>query len=387
MNDAFKKYVKGDRIIWMIIVVLGLFSALVVYSATGNLAYKHHDGNTVHYLFQHGRMLLLGLGIIVLVHNLSYKIFARFALPLLYFSILLLGITLVSGVNLNQANRWMTVPLIGIQFQPSELAKIALIIYVAKILARFQAEDQSPAQAFKPIMIHVLLVCGLIFTQNFSTAALIGLVCMVLMIIGRIPMKYILGTIGAGVLFVVMVFLLSPHVSFLRRAETWKARIERYTSEGESADDPGNFQAERSQMAIATGGLLGAGPGNSKQRYFLPHPYSDFVFAIIVEEFGLWGAVVVILCYLLLLFRAGVIVRASTRTFPALLVVGLSFLLVIQALVNMSVAVGLLPVTGQTLPFLSMGGTSILFTGVALGAILSVSRFNMLEKEAAKNKE
>lgn len=389
MNETFKKYIKGDRIIWMVIVALALFSGLVVYSATGNLAYKHQDGNSVYYLFRHAGFLLAGLGVIVFVHNMSYKLFARFSVLLLYLSILLLLITLATGVSLNQASRWLTVPVVGIRFQPSELAKLALMVYIAKVLAQFQADGESAGKGFKPIIIHVMIVCGLIFTEDFSTSALIGGTSLVVMFIGRMPLKYIFGTILTCVLGLAMVIWLSSYVPIFHRAETWKARIENFFSDDEVVEvEKGYYsQAESSKMAIATGGVMGKGPGNSQQRYFLPHPYSDFVYAIIVEEFGVWGALVILLAYLILLFRAGVIVRASSRTFPALLVVGLTLMLVFQAFINMGVAVGIFPVTGQPLPLVSMGGTSILFTCAAFGAILSVSRHNIEEKEAALTKE
>ncbi|MBI9064414.1 MAG: FtsW/RodA/SpoVE family cell cycle protein [Marinilabiliaceae bacterium] len=389
MNETFKKYIKGDRIIWMVIVALALFSGLVVYSATGNLAYKHQDGNSVYYLFRHAGFLLTGLGVIVFVHNMPYKLFARFSVLLLYLSILLLLITLVTGVSLNQASRWLTVPVVGIRFQPSELAKLALMVYIAKVLAQFQADGESAGKGFKPIIIHVMVVCGLIFTEDFSTSALIGGTSLVVMFIGRVPLKYIFGTILTCVLGLAMVIWLSSYVPVFHRAETWKARIENFSSDDDVVEEDKGYysQAESSKMAIATGGFVGKGPGNSQQRYFLPHPYSDFVYAIIVEEFGVWGALVILLAYLILLFRAGVIVRASSRTFPALLVIGLTLMLVFQAFINMGVAVGIFPVTGQPLPLVSMGGTSILFTCAAFGAILSVSRHNIEEKEAALTKE
>jgi len=389
MNETFKKYIKGDRIIWMVILALALFSGLVVYSATGNLAYKHQDGNSVYYLFRHAGFLLTGLGVIVFVHNMPYKLFARFSVILLYLAILLLLITLATGVSLNQASRWLTVPVVGIRFQPSELAKLALMVYIAKVLAQFQADGESAGKGFKPIIIHVMIVCGLIFTEDFSTSALIGGTSLVVMFIGRIPLKYIFGTILTCVLGLAMVIWLSSYVPVFHRAETWKARIENFSSDDEVVEEDKGYysQAESSKMAIATGGFVGKGPGNSQQRYFLPHPYSDFVYAIIVEEFGVWGALVILLAYLILLFRAGVIVRASSRTFPALLVVGLTLMLVFQAFINMGVAVGIFPVTGQPLPLVSMGGTSILFTCAAFGAILSVSRHNIEEKEAALTKE
>lgn len=389
MNELIRKYIKGDRIIWYVIIALAVFSSLVVYSATGNLAYKHHDGNAVFYLFRHAKFLLAGIAIIIAVHHLHYKWFARFATVFLYFSIALLVVTLFTGDSLNQASRWLTVPVVGISFQPSELAKLALMMYVAKVLAQYQSDDGSADEAFKPIMIHVAIVCGLIFKEDFSTAALIGTTALVVMFIGRVSLKYILGTVGALLLFVTIIIFSAEHVPFLHRAATWKARLERHFQDNEDGAEASaaDYQAERSKMAIATGGFIGKGPGNSHQRYFLPHPYSDFVYAIITEEFGFFGAVMVMLAYLILLFRSGVIVRASTRTFPAFLVVGLATLLSVQAFINMGVAVGVFPVTGQPLPLVSMGGTSTLFTCLALGAILSVSRNNMKEKVAPDNDE
>lgn len=388
MNETLKKYIKGDRIIWFVILALSIFSSLVVYSATGNLAYKHHDGNAIYYLFRHAKFLILGIGIIVAVHHLHYKWFARFATVFLYFSIALLAITLLTGVNLNYASRWLTVPVVGISFQPSELAKLALMIYIAKVLAQYQRDDGNADEAFKPVMIHVGIVCGLIFTEDFSTAALIGATALIVMFIGRVSLKYIMGTVGIVLVLVTLIIFSAEYVPFLHRGATWKARIENHFKDAEEEGaDVADYQVERARMAIATGGFFGKGPGNSHQRYFLPHPYSDFVFAIIAEEFGLLGAFVVMLAYLILLFRAGVIVRASTRTFPALLVVGLSTLLSVQAFINMGVAVGVFPVTGQPLPLVSMGGSSTLFTCLALGAMLSVSRNNMQEKSALMAEE
>lgn len=388
MNELLKKYIKGDRIIWYVIIALAVFSSIVVYSATGNLAYKHQGGNAVFYLFRHAKFLMVGIAIITVVHHINYKWFARFATAFLYLSIVLLAITAVSGVSLNQASRWLTIPVVGISFQPSEIAKLALMMYIAKVLAQYQSNDRTADEAFKPIMLHVGIVCALIFKDDFSTAALIGATSWVIMMIGRVSFKYLFGTVVAVVLFVAVVLWLSDYVPFLHRASTWKARVERFVGgDEETSEGTADYQSERSQMAIATGGITGKGPGNSQQRYFLPHPYSDFVYAIIVEEWGLIGGFFVMLAYLILLFRVGVIVRGSSRTFPAFLVIGLGTLLVVQAFINMGVAVGVMPVTGQPLPLVSMGGTSTLFTCLAFGAILSVSRNNIEEKELASQAE
>ncbi len=383
LKGALQKYFKGDPILWGVIAVLAAISLLAVYSSTGSLAYKYQGGNTYYYMFKHFVFLMVGIALIWGIHQLDYKVFAKYATLLLWVSIGLLFITLVTGMSLNQASRWLTVPGIGLSFQPSELAKLALIIYIARTLARHQDADYGARDAFRPIMVYVGLVCGLIFTEDFSTAFLIGFIAFLMMFIGRVPFRFLFGTVSAVVLIVILLFLAAPYLPFLHRAETWKARIERFVSDDDS-DSDGSYQSRQAQMAVATGGLMGKGPGNSKQRNFLPHPYSDFIFAIIVEEWGVIGAILMIMCYVVFLFRAGVIVRGSTRTFPAFLAIGLAYLLVFQGFFNMGVAVGIFPVTGQPLPLVSMGGTSILFTCVAMGAILSVSRNNMEEAQRLK---
>ncbi len=382
---SFQKYFKGDPILWGVIMVLAVFSLLAVYSSTGTLAYKYQGGNTYHYMFKHLMFLLFGGVILWLIHMMNYRFFAKIAKVFLWGAISLLLITLVVGSNLNEASRWLTVPGIGVSFQPSELAKLALITYIARTLARHQDEEEGADGAFKPIIIYLAIVAGLIVKENLSTAMLIVLISTIMMFVGRVPMKRLLTLVGVGAIFIAFMLFVAPNIPFFHRAKTWSARVERFLGDGDSEVE-GNYQSQQAQMAVATGGFFGKGPGNSKQRNFLPHPYSDFIFAIIVEEFGLFGAIVIIMCYMVFLYRAGVIVRGSSRTFPAFLAIGLSYLLVIQGFINMGVAVGLLPVTGQTLPLVSMGGTSIIFTCVALGAILSVSRNNMEEAAALRAK-
>ncbi len=384
IKATLQRYFKGDPILWGVIAVLAAISLLAVYSSTGSLAYKYQGGNTYYYMFKHFVFLLVGIATIWGIHQMDYRNFAKYATVALWVSIGLLFITLITGMSLNQASRWLTVPGIGISFQPSELAKLALVMYIARTLARHQDADGGAKDAFKPIMTYVAVVCGLIFTEDFSTAFLIGFISFLLMFIGRVPFKYLFGTVAAVALFVALIFLASPYLPFLHRAETWKARIERFMDD-DNQESEGSYQSRQAQMAVATGGILGKGPGNSKQRNFLPHPYSDFIFAIIVEEWGAIGALLVIMCYVVFLFRAGVIVRGSMRTFPAFLAIGLAYLLVFQGFFNMGVAVGIFPVTGQPLPLVSMGGTSIIFTCVAMGGILAVSRNNM--EEAQKLKE
>ena len=376
MRELLDKYIKGDRIMWLLIGILAVFSLLAVYSSTGTLAYKYQGGNTMYYMVKHLAFLIAGLVVIVVVHRFPYSIFSRYAVVVLWISIALLLLTLVMGVSLNSASRWLTVPGIGISFQPSELAKFALMMYIARTLAQHQQEGIPAAKAFKPIIIYVGIVCGLIFRENLSTAAMLGVASMTLMFIGRVPFKYLLGSAASALAVIALIIMLADHVPLLHRAKTWKARVERFVSNNDDAaeESDGDFQSKMSKMAVSTGGIFGKGPGNSYQRNFLPHPYSDFIYAIIVEEFGLIGALIVLMIYMSLLFRAAMLARDSVTTFPAFLALGLMFVLVLQAFINMGVAVGIFPVTGQPLPLVSMGGTSTLFTCAAFGAILSVSR-------------
>lgn len=377
MKEKFLKYFKGDTAIWLIVILLAIFSMLTVYSATGSLAYKKMGGNTTYYLFRHLGFLGFGIFIIYVVHNISYKVYFTLSQLLLYISIPMLAWTLFKGVSLNQAARWITLPGTGLSFQTSDFAKFALIMYVARLLSGKQDDARDQRSIFQSILLWVFLVCALILPADFSTAAMLFVICLVLMFIGRVNLKYLFGLIGVGIAGLSIFVLIMWNMPNSGRVGTWKARIENFVGDDDSG---GNFQANRAKTAIVNGGLFGRGPGNSIQRNVLPHPYSDFIYAIIVEEYGLAGGLFVLLLYLFLLYRVGAIVRKSERTFPALLVVGLAFSLVFQALINMAVAVNVFPVTGQTLPFVSMGGTSIMFTSVAMGIILSVSRSVLAEK-------
>lgn len=370
MNNIFGKYLKGDKIIWIAIFLLSIFSLLAVYSSSGTLAYRYQEGNTMHYILKHAAFLSIGLLIVFVVHLVPVKYFSGFAQMFIYITIPLLLITLLMGVSLNQATRWFTVPGTGITFQTSDFAKLALIMYVAKLLSQKQDKIRDFKKGFVPVIAPILIVCMLILPANFSTAAILFTTCMMLLFIGRVKLRHLLALIGVGLVAVTLFILIALAIGKEGRIDTWKNRIENYAS-GESED---NFQAEQAKIAIATGGIKGKGPGNSTQRYFLPHPYSDFIYAIVAEEYGLAGAIILLFMYLYLLYRTGVIVRKSERTFPAFLAVGLSLMIVFQAMINMAVAVNLLPVTGQTLPLVSMGGSSLLFTSTSLGMILSVSR-------------
>jgi len=383
MLENLKKYIKGDNKIWWIIIFLSIASVLVVYSATGELAFKQRGGNTSYYMFKQLVSIMMGIGIIIVMSNIPYRYYSRFSFLFLCLSIGLLVYALLFGTNINEATRWVRLPVIGLQFQPSELAKIAIVIYVARILAQNQNDKEALKKSFWGIIIATGIVFMLIFTDNLSTAILLFSVVMIMMIIGRMPFKYIFGTGAIAIGVLAFVLLLGPKVG-IKRAETWVSRIEVFLSPGKGVDTEKNYQSNQAKIAVATGGFLGKGPGNSQQRNFLPHPYSDFIYAIIAEEYGLTGATLTLGAYIFLLWCIGAIVRKSSRTFPALMVAGLGFLLVSQAIINMGVSVGIFPVTGQPLPLVSMGTSSIVSTCIAFGAILSVSANN--KEEAAKAK-
>lgn len=383
MADNTIKYFKGDKVIWVVILLLSIASLVAVYSSTGTLAYRFQAGNTAYYILKHSTFLLIGLFLIFITHLIPYKYYSRLSQLFLLISIPMLMITLIMGISLNQASRWLTVPGLGITFQTSDFAKLALIMYVARLLSIKQQKIRDFKGAFIPIIIPVLMVCSLIMPANFSTAAILFTTCLILMFIGRVRFMYLASLVGIGVFVIALFIIIALSVEKEGRIQTWKSRIENYSS-GESE---GNYQVEQAKIAIATGGVLGKGPGNSTQRYFLPHPYSDFIYAIIVEEYGIIGGVVVLILYLYLLFRAGVIVRRCERTFPAFLAIGLAIMLVFQAMINMAVSVNLLPVTGQTLPLVSMGGSSLIFTSTSLGIILSISRSTKYEQELEREED
>jgi len=370
MINVLRKYFKGDPVIWLVVFFLSIFSILTVYSATGTLAYRYQGGNTAYYIIKHGIILCMGIAIIYVTHLIPYKYYSKLAQIFLYISIPLLLFTLVMGTNYNEASRWLTLPVIGLTMQTSDFAKLALIMYVARMLAMKQETIGNFRQTFLPVVIPVVIVCGLIMPANLSTAMILLLTSLILMFIGRIHISHLLLLGVTGIAVLSLFVAISLWTKKEGRVQTWINRIENF----KNADSEDNYQVEQAKIAIVTGGVIGKGPGNSVQRNFLPHPYSDFIYAIIIEEYGITGGFVVLFLYLYLLFRAGVLVRKSNRTFPAFLSVGLAISLVFQAMVNMAVAVNLLPVTGQTLPLVSMGGSSLLFTCVALGIILSVSR-------------
>jgi cell division protein FtsW len=369
-------YFKGDKVIWMIVVLLSLLSLLAVYSSIVTLAYKHHEGDTEYYLFKHGKIILLGMILMYFTHRIRYTYFSRISQILLILSLPLLLYTLAGGTNLNNADRWIAIPGTGLTFQTSDFAKLALIMYLGRVLSQNQNELKDFKKVLIKIMAPVAVVCLLILPANFSTSALLFTTSCILMFIGGVSLKHIgkvAGLAAAG--FALLILLGAAFPKALPRLETWKNRIVNFVTGNEAANDDKNFQSNQAKIAIATGGVTGKGAGNSTQRNFLPHPYSDFIYAIVIEEYGsIIGGVGIILLYLILLFRGIKVASKSKKTFGALLAFGLSFQLVFQGLINMAVAVNLFPVTGQPLPFLSMGGTSLLFSSIAVGVILSVSR-------------
>jgi cell division protein FtsW len=375
------KYIKGDKVIWTVVLLLSLLSVLVVYSSVVALAYRYKNGDTASYLIKHIFIVASGIFLMYLIHKVKYSYFSRISQIAIFLAAPLLLYTLLKGVSAGDANRWLPIPGTSLTFQTSDFAKLALIAYVARLLSIKQDVIKDFKQAFIPVIIPIAIICALILPANFSTAALLFMTCFVLMFIGRMNAKYLLLLIGAGIVFAgLLIVLIFNFPNAIPRGQTWKARIENF----KSGDSESNFQAEQAKIAIATGGIVGKGPGNSMQRNFLPQASSDFIYAIVIEEWGLISAVLIVFLYVVLLFRGIRIANKSERTFGSLLAVGLTFSLVFQAMINMAVAVNLFPVTGQPLPLVSMGGTSIWFTSISLGIILRVSRETEKEEKGGE---
>lgn len=369
MKDLLGK-LQGDKVIWLVVALFSLFSILAVYSSTGTLAYRYQAGNTEYYVIKHFVIMVLGLLLMFIAHKIKYTYYSRLSQLALILAVPLLFLTLFMGTSINEANRWITLPVVNLSFQSSDFAKLALIIYIARLLTKKQDQIKDFKSAFVPIMIPVLLVCGLILPANLSTAVVLFATSVVLMFIGRVSIKYIMAVIFTGMVFFSIFIAILLNAPDSGRLVTWKNRIENFTNK-ENAD---TYQSDQAKIAIATGGISGKMPGNSVQRNFLPQAYSDFIYAIIIEEYGLIGGFIILLLYLILMFRGIRIAHRSPGTFGAFLAAGLTFSLVFQGMVNMAVTVDLLPVTGQPLPLVSMGGTSLWFTSLAIGIILSVSR-------------
>ncbi|MBN8860926.1 MAG: FtsW/RodA/SpoVE family cell cycle protein [Sphingobacteriales bacterium] len=375
---------KGDRVIWAAVVLLTLVSMLVIYSSTGTLAYRL-SRSAESYLFKQFAFTAIGLFIIYFAHRVNYTLYSRIALILFILSIPLLIYTLFFGAEINEGTRWIKLPIINLTFQTSDLARLALFMYLSRQLSRSQDDIKDFKKGFLPLIVPVIIICGLIAPANLSTALLIGATSLILMFIGRVSVKHIAMVIGVALIPILILVTIAfgfynkeehqpkelPSILRIGRIPTWIKRIQdfAYADKEETA-----YQVQQAKIAIAKGGWLGLGPGNSEQRNFLPHPYSDFIYAIIIEEYGIVGGIVILFIYLLFLFRSIRIFKKCPFAFGAFLSLALSFTLVIQALVNMAVNVNLFPVTGVPLPLVSMGGSSFLFTCMSIGIILSVAR-------------
>ncbi len=367
------KTFRGDRVIWGLVALFMFYSLLAVYSSSVGVAFMRYGGNTTYFLRTQFLMLALSLLIIVVVHYLPYRIYSSLAGLFLIGAIGLLILTLAFGSRVNEATRWLVIPGTGFRLQTSDVAKVALVIYLARALAVYQHELKNFRLVTQYLVLPVAVVCGLILPENLSTALLIFGVSLIIMFIGRVPVKYLLAYIGMGIVGVMLFAMVLTLFTKDNRVQVWKARIEHFFSGESDADN--DYQSNQAKIAISTGGLFGKAPGKSSQRNILPQSNSDFIFAIIIEEYGLlFGAIPLILAYMILLFRGITIAKRCETAFPAFLVLGLIIMIVVQAMVNMLVAVGLFPVTGQTLPMVSWGRTSVLVMSFSIGAILSVSR-------------
>lgn len=372
----FINNLRGDKVIWAFIALLALISFMPVYSASSNLAHSiNGSGNTMSFLIKHFAHVGIGFLIVYMVHKVPYHYFKAISMVALPIVWLLLLYTLLQGKTIGGANasRWIQIPFIGIGFQTSTLASMVLMIYVARYLAKKREVEDSFQKSALELWLPVFAILILILPANFSTAALIFAMVSMLVFVGKYPLKYLGIVIGAGIIALTFFILIAKAFpdAFPNRVDTWVSRIENFTSDKPDED---NYQIEKAKIAIATGGFYGVGPGKSVQKNFLPQSSSDFIYAIIVEENGLIGAVVIMFLYIILFIRFLIASHKANTLFGKLLVVGLGFPIVFQALINMAVAVELLPVTGQTLPLISSGGSSIWMTCVSLGIILSVTK-------------
>lgn len=385
MDISVRKIFKGDRVIWAILILLSMLSLLIVYSATGALAYRMAAGKTWIYLVRHFVFVAGGFGVMLLMVNvIPVKLYSIGATLALYFSIalLLLAVGLKFAGIIPGSGR--TLPLGPLSFQPAEVAKISLILYSAKVLGKKQKTKRDLYLAFRGVIIPTGMVCFLISISDFSTSALLFAAIMTMMFIGRIPMKYMLLIVAAGITFVALMYTTATVVDNPpARIQTIKGRIDRFVN-GDPNSEKGITQADYAKLAIYSGGIFGKGPGHSDVSNYMAAAYNDFIFAIIVEEYGLIISIGVIFLYLMFFFRSVTIVRRATRTFPAFMVIGLTMVLVYQAMINIGVSSGVLPVTGQPLPWVSYGGTALVFTAISFGCILSVSYQNQNNRETVE---
>ena len=361
---------KGDISIWLIVSFLAAFSLMAVYSSTELLAYKNYGGHTEYYLIKHLMILIGGFSLTYACHQLHYMKYSKVAPILIILAIPLLIITLCYGAEFNEARRWLSVPGLGLTIQSSDFAKLALIIYVARTIAFKQEVIKDFRDAFVPIIVPILIICALIAPADLSSAVILFLTCLTMMFIGRIDLKYISVLIVLGIFVLAVIIAIGYVFEDFVRVSTWTSRINEFFNDAE-----GGYQIQQAKVAIVEGGWFGVGPGRSTQNNYLPSAYADFIYALICEEYGLLGGALVVLLYLLLVFRCIRLVTRSPKTFGAMLAMGLCLSLVFQAFAHIAVSVHLVPATGLTLPLVSMGGTSILFTCISFGIILSVSKY------------
>ncbi len=380
-------HLKGDRVIWMVALFLCTISVLAVYSAVSSLVWKAEGGSSAGVLVKHVFMLGLGLACMYATHLLPLTVFSRIGQLMIWVVIPLLVFTLFFGSNINNADRWIRIPGIGVTFQTSDLAKLVLIIYVARQLTVKRQMLHDFKKGVLPIVLPIAAVCALVLPANFSTAALIGFVCFLMLVFGGVPWKHLFKLIGAGVGIIVLIIAvgeLGPE-KILPRYSTWKNRLIGKEVQAGAIDDS-KYQIELAQYAIYEGGIIPKGPGSGTSRNFLPHPYSDMIYAFIIEEYGsILGGAMVMLMYVIFLFRVIRISIRSPKYFGGLTALGLGLVISIQAFINMGVAVNLFPTTGQPLPMVSMGGTSIVFVAIMFGVILSISK--MSEDESDQSDE
>ena len=375
MQRVTHKYLKGDIFIWGIALLLSLLSMLVVYSATGSLAYRRMGGDTEYYLFKHGLLTLLSLLIMWGTHHIDYRLYYTLSKIGLWISVPLLAITLQFGLEVNEATRWIMIPFIEQSFQPADFARLMLFIHIAGVLSKHQRDDKELQAAMVPILFWCATICGLIALSDLSSAILIACTVILMMFVGRIPFRYLF------MLSVLLMFVCAAALYVGQRGKTARHRVQAFVEKSTP------YQTHQAYVALASGGLLGKGPGKSEQRHFLPHAYSDFIYAIIVEEYGILGGGIVLFLYIVLLYRGSKVLLHTPRVFGGILSASLSVAIVMQAIINIAVSVGLLPVTGLPLPLVSMGGTSQLFMGFSLGIILSVSRQDRAHVEEEKTEE
>lgn len=370
MMKKFLDKLEGDRTIWMVTFFLSIISVLAVYSAISTLAYKAH-GNSIRFLLKHGGLIILGFVLMYYVHRVKFKYFARLSIVMIWVAAGLLVYALFFGQRLNDANRWISIPFVGLSFQPSDLAKIVLVVYTARMLSIKRDMLHDFRNGVVPILIPIVVICGLILPTNFSTAAMLASICILMMYLGGVPFKHLSKLFLAGFGLVLCIIVVGETTGFPSRYKTWKNRIINATD----SESEGNYQINLAKYAIYEGGVIPKGPGTGSSRNFLPHPYSDMIYPFIIEEYGsIIGGITLVLLYLILLFRTIKLSRNNVKLGAQLTALGLAFLIVVQAMINMAVAVSLFPTTGQPLPLVSMGGTSTLFTCLSIGIILSICK-------------